>query len=91
MTESSIKNDSVLRSANGRWYTKFNGELSAVHKATREQAEEHLRKLQAGLVKFSKLSDMQVTRSCKMGVAMTAAYSNATNLSRATREMAAKY
>lgn len=90
MTESSIKNDSVLRSANGRWYVKFNGELSAVHKATKEQAEEHLRKLQAGLVKFSKLSAVQV-ESKRSAAFRTAGYANARIASRAVSDMAMQY
>lgn len=90
MTQSSIKNDSVLRSANGRWYTKFNGELSAVHKSTKGEAEEHLRKLQAGLVKFSKLSESQV--QAKRALPFNAGgYANSRIMSRAATEMAAGY
>ena len=52
MISTTTKNDSVIRAANGLWYVKYQGRLSATAKRTMADAEEHLRKLQQGLVHF---------------------------------------
>lgn len=42
----------MIEQLEGGYYVRFNGQLSEVRNRTRSKAEEHLQKLQRGLVQF---------------------------------------
>lgn len=70
---STLKNDAVVRAANGLWYIRFQGETGSVAKPTQTEAEALLRRVQAGHARFEPLKDRKDRQSFDN---LSAAFSN---------------